>query len=252
MIITLTSDCQQESVYIAIIKGKILNLFPKANIVDISHKVRMYDVGEAEFIIQSAYSAFPKGTIHFVLVNSDAQKDYVLCVSDGHYFIGHYEGIDFTKKDVEEAYLIPNEKTTFVAIDVFINVLDILQNNPKTLNTIGLKITYEKYVFNPIVKENEIIGTVLYIDDYSNLISNITKEIFFKVSNGRKFNIFVNSRYYKINKLLHSYNDVKVGELLALINSFGYLEIAINKGKLASLLNINKDDCQIKIEFYDR
>jgi S-adenosylmethionine hydrolase len=83
-----------------------------------------------------------------------------------------------------------------------------------------------------------------------NAITNVSKELFDKVGQGRKFEIFVQSQHNKVEKIAKSYNDVDPGDLLALFNSAGLLEIAINNGYAAQLLNLNNGS-SVRIKFYE-
>ena len=100
-------------------------------------------------------------------------------------------------------------------------------------------------------ENSRINGSIIYIDSYQNAISNISKELFFRVGKNRRFEIFVQSNYYKISKINNFYNETSVGELLAVFNSLDLLEIAINKGNAAELLALDLNSV-IRIKFYDQ
>jgi hypothetical protein len=93
-----------------------------------------------------------------------------------------------------------------------------------------------------------IIGKVVYIDSFSNAITNITKDLFYRVADNRKFQIFVQSNANKINKISKTYNESPEGELLALFNSLNLLEIAMNGGNAAEILSLNTNST-IRIRF---
>ena len=94
------------------------------------------------------------------------------------------------------------------------------------------------------------MGSVIYIDSYHNVITNISKELFEKERKESKFTIYVDSNHYTIDKINERYNETQIGELLALFNSSGLLEIAINKGQVSTLLNL-KINSHIRIKFHD-
>ena len=102
----------------------------------------------------------------------------------------------------------------------------------------------------PVIDEAIIAGSVIYIDSYNNLITNISKDLFEQVGRRRNFEILVQSNHYKIKKINKSYNETSSGELLALFNSAGLLEIAINKGNIAELLNLGTN-ANIRIKFFE-
>jgi len=104
-----------------------------------------------------------------------------------------------------------------------------------------LRATYDEAV---------IVGSVIYIDSYQNVITNISKELFDKVGRNRRFEILVQSNHYRINKINLTYNETSNGELLAIFNSAQLLEIAINKGNIAELLNLSINS-NVRIKFFD-
>lgn len=83
-----------------------------------------------------------------------------------------------------------------------------------------------------------------------NAISNISKDLFERVSQGRKFEIFVQSQHNRVDRIAKTYNEVDAGELVALFNSAGLLEIAINNGHATELLNLTNNS-SIRIKFYE-
>jgi hypothetical protein len=100
------------------------------------------------------------------------------------------------------------------------------------------------------IENAAITGSVIYIDSYFNAITNVSKDLFEKVGQGRKFEIFVQSQHNRIDRLSKTYNEVDSGELLGLFNSAGLLEIAINNGYAAQLLNLINGS-SIRIKFYE-
>ena len=95
MIITLTTDMGLSDFYVASIKGNILKELPKANIVDISHVIRPFDISHASFVIKNCFRDFPKGTIHIIGINPEPNKmnGHLIVENYGQYFIGSDNGI---------------------------------------------------------------------------------------------------------------------------------------------------------------
>ncbi|MFW6364774.1 MAG: SAM hydrolase/SAM-dependent halogenase family protein, partial [Bacteroidota bacterium] len=93
--ITLTTDWIKDDFYIGALKGKLLSLCKNVNIVDITHKIKPFNLPQAAFIIRNSYSHFPPGTIHLIGVKSVPPKgyDYLLVEKDNQYFIGADNGI---------------------------------------------------------------------------------------------------------------------------------------------------------------
>ncbi len=105
--------------------------------------------------------------------------------------------------------------------------------------------------FLPTIENSVINGCIAYIDSFGNAITNISNEIFETVSKGRRFEILIQSNYNKIKTLNKFYYETPSGELLALFNSTGMLEIAINKGNVSQLLNLSIN-AVVRIKFYDK
>ena len=105
----------------------------------------------------------------------------------------------------------------------------------------------QRITFQPVISPNRIRGAVIYIDQYENVISNISRELFERIGKNREFELYF-KRHDPILKLSRNYFDVAVGETLCLINSAEYLELAINMGKASSMLGLKLEDT-IQIDF---
>jgi S-adenosylmethionine hydrolase len=254
-ILTLTSDWGLKDHYAGAVKGAILSKMPEATIVDISHDIPSFEIEQAAFVIRNSYKNFPKDTVHIIGINteeSDKFSHLVVKVED-QYFIGTDNGIFsliFDKKPDKIIELqIPQDSSffTFSSRDRFVSAAVHLAQGKK-MEELGEKrdSIVEKILLNPVVEKNVIKGHVVYIDSYENIITNIRESLFSEVGKGAKFNIFFRS--YEITKISTSYTDVPIGEILALFDSNGYLEIAMNQGNAAGLLGLNFKD-MIRIEF---
>ena len=104
--------------------------------------------------------------------------------------------------------------------------------------------------FCAVVRDNTIEGIVIHIDSYENLVTNITKEMFERERRGRKFKILIKGSIYTIDKISDTYLDVDKADFVAIFGSHGYLELALNNGKLASLCGIELD-ATIRVVFSD-
>ncbi len=264
-IITLTSDYGNKDYFTAAIKGAILSESPSAQIIDISHQVSPFNIQEAGYILKNAYHHFPKGTIHMIGIDAEATKTklHVACKIDGHHFIGADTGIfslmfPYIKAEQIIALNIAQESDSipFPMKDVFVKAACHL-NRGGTLGIIGRQIEQlrEMKDFQPTLSSDRKIlnGQVIYIDHYGNVISNITEKFFRESVSGKTFEIKL-PRRNNIKSLHNSYTEVVEGEMLALFNSAGHLEIAINKGDAnlangaSGLLGIKVKD-RISIEF---
>ena len=252
-ILTLTTDFGLKDYYAGMLKGSLLSAHQDFNIVDISHNIPNYDIVQAAFVLKNAYPTFPKGTIHLVSVNNfyNNQSAFLVIEQDGHFFIGADNGIFslvFPEK-IEKVVELNYQGTGTGEVNrVFAQAAAALVEGKK-LEEIGrpLDAIMERITFQPVVKSTQIVGSVIHVDNYENVITNITRELFEQVAKGRSFNLYF-KRHDAITQLSWHYFDVPVGETLCLFNSAGYLEIAINLGKASSLLGLNIDDT-VQIEF---
>jgi S-adenosylmethionine hydrolase len=255
-IITLTSDWGLKDHYLAVVKASIYSQLPDINIIDISHLIPKYDIAQASYIIKNSYPYFPKGSIHIIGINTIAsiQTPHIGIYADGHYFIGADNGIFsliFEKMPdtiIELDIIQDSDYFTFSTKDVFVKAACMIAKGGK-LEDLGVARNH-LLIKNPlqsIINDNSIFGNVVYIDEYENIITNISEPDFKKVQKGRSFQIEV--RKNSITKLSKSYHDVPEGELLALFSSNGMLQIALNTTKAKSLLGLNYDDV-ITINFY--
>jgi S-adenosylmethionine hydrolase len=257
-VITLTSDWGTKDHYLASVKGAILKQIPEARIIDISHEVPPHDLTQAAFILKNCYRDFPSGTIHILGISTEESEvnPHTAILADGHYFIGADNGIftlifDEQKPDkiVEITLIQDSEFFTFSSRDRFVKAAALLAGGEDILKLGDLRESLnQKFLFAPVVDNDVIKGMVIYIDNYQNVITNISKEKFKEVGRNRKYTI--SFRGEEIHTINDSYSDVPVGEILALFGCNGHLEIAMNNGTASSLLGLNPND-PVRVEFED-
>lgn len=256
-VITLTTDWNSQDYFIGAFKGRILKRCHDANFVDITHKVSSFNTSQAAFILRNCYYHFPAGTIHIVFVNAETSehKPFLLVKANDHYFIGCDNGIfDLVIHDEPDVIIRINTPEKYLmksysAFEIFSDTACCILEGKEMLN-MGEKVSdyNRKTPLRAVIEEKSIIGSVIYLDSYFNAVTNITKELFERVSQGRKFEIFVQSKHYKITVINDFYRESPVGELLAIFNSVGLLEIAINNGNAARLLNLEINST-VRVEF---
>ena len=254
-IVTLTTDFGNKDYSVAAVKGAILSTFKNPKIIDISHQIEPYNVTQAAYVLKNAYKNFPQGSIHIVGVESERtpENGHIAMYFDGHYFIGADNGI-FTmikgeiKADKIVIINIHNQNAiTFPALDTFIKVAAHLSRNG-SLEVIG-KATNEireLVELKPVVnaKVDQIVGSVIYVDNYGNVITNITRKLFNEVGKSRKYIIF--ARNVKFKKVYETYSDAidftipkekreEDGKKIALFNDAEHLELAIYKSNPLSV-----------------
>ncbi|CAI8173366.1 MAG: SAM-dependent chlorinase/fluorinase [Flavobacteriaceae bacterium] len=273
-IITLTTDFGLKDHFVAAVKGAIYSELEAAKIVDISHLIRPFHIQECAYILKNAYHHFPKGSIHIVGVDAEKtpENDHIVVYVDGHYFICANTGVvhlicaSITPDKVVRISL-PNEvDTAFPTLEIFVKVACHIARGG-SLDVIGKPLSQLKELIDlkPKISEGEknISGAVMYIDNYENVVINIHQSFFHTYQRGRKFTL--SARHKKINQIHRKYSDIirfdlekdnrkSPGELLAIFNEAGYLELAIYKGSnhssggAATLLGLDYLD-HIVIEF---
>ena len=252
-IVTLTTDFGSQDYYVPVLKGAILSRQSILNLVDISHQIKHHDILQAAFVIKNAWSAFPEGTIHVVSVNNyGGERGRFLAFKYGkHYFIGPDNGIFtlvFPNLSPQNIVEIP-----FIGLN-FAHVQEAIANAvghltlAMSLESLGKPAgdILQRITFQPVIAPSQIRGTVIHIDNYDNVISNVTRDLFEKVGRGRPFQLYF-KRHDPIVRLSQHYNDVSLGETLCLFNS-DYLEVAINMGKAAEMFGLKIEDT-IQIDF---
>ena len=245
-IITLTTDIGQQDYLVAAVKGQLYSMSESITIVDVSHQLSSFNYPQAAYFCDSAFRYFPAGTFHVLLVNmfDDKPKQMLLAYHNSQYIACADNGlltmiIDGTPEKVVGLPLPENSRpTTLTCTQVVANAIwQIIAGS--SIDKIGnqkVEIVEKirlKYVTSPTTME----GQILYIDNFENVIVNITKADFEKERNGRDFKI-VFKRDEVIDTISESYADVPQGEKVAFFNSAGYLEIAINKGNAAGLFGL--------------
>lgn len=258
-IVTLTSDWGLGSHYAGAVKGTLLKLIPGVNIVDITHQIPCFNIMHASFVLRNAYPQFPEGSIHLVGINTEGglESPHIAVKHQGHYFIGADNGIfslmfDQNPQEVVEIDILQDsDYFTFSTRDVFARAASMIAAG-KTLSELGPEHPKlnERILFRPVVHPDQVIGKVIFIDEYENVFVNIDQPTFRKASKGRPF--FINFRSFDdgIDRLSQSYADVVEGEKLALFGSTGFLEIAINRGKASGLLGLRLNDA-VSIDFHN-
>lgn len=267
-IITLTTDFGEKDHFVGAVKGAIYNELDSVRIVDISHSISPFHITEAAYIIQNAYHSFPKGTIHIIGIDSEMNPEnkHIAVLLDGHYFVCANNGIismltsEIVPEKIVEINIHDRVETNFPVLDVFVKVACHIARGG-TLEVIGKVITEIKELtgIKPVVnaEKNQIIGNVIYIDNYGNVVCNITRDLFDTIGKGRTFRIMARTAGFSI--VHKNYSDAinfdlppekreEDGKKLALWNSSGYLELAIYKsnpktvGSASSLFGLEYRD----------
>lgn len=254
-IITLTTDFGEKDHSAGATKGAIYSELPDAKIVDISHSIAPFNVPEAAYIIFNAYRNFPKGTIHVIGIDSELNREnkHIAVKLDDHYFICANNGImsmicaEIAPEKIVEINIHDKIESSFAVLDVFVKVACHIARGG-TLEVIGKVIQDIKPIKDivPFVNDDKtrIIGSIIYIDNYGNVVTNIKKKFFESIQKGRRFE--VSARNYKFDTIHRKYSDIinfdvekskrhDEGRKMGVFNSSNYLEIALYKSNSASV-----------------
>lgn len=274
-VVTLITDFGNKDYALAAVKGAIISTVYKPQIIDISHQIEPYKVTQAAYILKNAYKTFPEGSIHIIGVESEKtpENDHLAMFFDGHYFIGADNGIFSMIKGKLKANKIvkinihDQSSIVFPVLDAFIKVAAHLSRSG-TLDVIGKKTDKirELVELRPVINAtgDQVVGSVIYVDNYGNVITNITRKLFNEVRKSRGFIIF--ARNVKFRKVFETYSGAidfnipkgkrnEEGKKIALFNDADHLELAIYKsnpqsvGSASSLFGLEyRDSVTVKFE----
>ncbi len=253
--ITLTTDFGTKDHFVGAVKGSIYNELKEARVVDISHHITPFSITQTAYVLKNAYKNFPKGTIHIIGVDSEISVENrpVAILLDEQYFIGCDNGIlslitnEIKPEKMVEITIPDPEEYQFAILGRFIKVACHIARGG-TLEVIGKHIDEIKEIveIQPYInsERNQILGSVIYIDNFGNVVSNISKSVFSSVGKGREFEIV--ARNYKFTHIYKRYNEVvdytipvdkrqDDGKRLALFNSANFLEIALYRSNLKTV-----------------
>lgn len=252
--ITLTTDFGTKDHFVGAVKGAIYTELADAKIVDITHEISPFNITETAYILKNSYKSFPEGSIHVVGVDSELSADnkHIAMELDNHFFVCPDNGIismiasEIQPKKIVEINIHDRIESSFPVLDVFVQVACFIARGGN-LTVIGKEIfEYKKLIeIQPKVNQTQtqIVGGVLYVDNYGNIITNISKKMFNDVGKGRKFTMTASR--YNFDKIFNKYNEIEGtvlenkrqfdGDRLALFNSAGYLEIAIYRSNLKTV-----------------
>ncbi len=249
-VITLTTDFGHKGPFVATMKGVMLTHLPDARIIDITHETDVHFPAEAGFWLTRSFPYFPKGTTHVAVVDPGVgtERDIIAVVYEGHVFLGPDNGLLATiaERDGAQSYRLdlsdPTKlglgkiSATFHGRDVFAPIAAALAGGRLRPEALGPAVdtVVPSWVEEPQVQRERISGLVVTVDHFGNLISNITEEQVARIADpvvkagGHGFPV------------LRTYGNVSPGDYLALINSYGVLEIARSQQSAADGLGLGR------------
>ena len=257
-VITLLTDFGHRDAFVGTMKGVIAGICPEARIVDLSHEITPQRIEEGAFVLRTAYAYFPAGTVHVAVVDPGVggARRALIVETPGHRFVGPDNGIFAhvyaTESDhrvvsvTESRFMLPEISNTFHGRDVFAPVAAHLAlGTPVT--DFGPEIAdYDAgTVTEPVAHEGGITGRVLHIDRYGNIITDIGEPLFLKTTRDKPFRIRLAA--LALDRVSASYDEAAAGAPLAILDSAGLLEIAVNGGSAAEVLGVTTGD-RVEVE----
>ncbi|WP_224995995.1 S-adenosyl-l-methionine hydroxide adenosyltransferase family protein [Cesiribacter sp. SM1] len=250
-IITFMSDFGTTDHYVAAVKARMMAIRTDQMIVDISHHIEHFNIAHGSFVLGNVFREFPEGSVHLVAVHATGNlgEPYIAIKMEGHYFVGTDNGLLglISEKEPDEIVILGHTEeekqlarnTTFPARDILAPAAALLaQGTP--LSSLGEPTQYFNRMIprKPRLSKQLIAGHIIHIDHYGNLVTNIVQHEFEQLVTD-KFRIKLGRE--QINKIHKTYNLVDAGELFAVFNSIGLLEIGVHSGHAAELLGMEYD-----------
>jgi S-adenosylmethionine hydrolase len=243
-VITITTDFGHKGPFAAVMKGVILGRFPDAKIVDLAHDIPAQWPPEAGFWVSRSYQWFPKGTVHLAIVDPGVgtERDILLAECDGHVFMApdngllaqlfdscaepHVYKLDTSKLDLLD---LPRPSATFHGRDIFAPIAAELAAGRITVQHMGMKTNEwtPGWLDEPDFTKEKITGVIVTMDTFGNLISNIDASLIQGFGEP-----VANIAGHQI-AMRTTYGRARPGDYLALVNSFGVIEIAKSEGSAA-------------------
>lgn len=237
-IVTLLTDFGLVDPFVGLLHGVVLSRFPAAKIVDLCHGVAAQDVRQAAFYLEKSYRWFAPGTVHVAVVDPGVGTDRAALAMEagGHRFVAPDNGLlgpiaalaDAHAHRIDlEALGLPEPSRTFHGRDVFAPVAALLAADRKQVSDLGPLVT-------PRRLEPTAGHTIVCVDRFGNLITDIPADELERFE--RPLVELEDARV----PLGGTYGEVPRGELVALVSSYGTLEIAVREGNAAAVLGVEK------------
>lgn len=249
-VVTLSTDIGQSDYVVGAIKGQLIKAVPAVTIIDITHQLIANNYLHAAYVCTNAFAFYPASTFHFVIINlfektpdhlliTHYKEQFIICPDNGILTM-------ITGEKPAEVLSIKITKSNAAGVlnftAAFAETLASLEKGVSLLE-LGEMVTAieEKYPFRSTTGPDWIDSQIIFIDQFENVVINLTKDEFEEKRKGRNFRIVLPARNDDgIVHISENYASVEQGERLAWFNSAGYLELAINKGNLAGLFGLKR------------
>ena len=244
-LITLTTDFGLKDPYVAEMKGTILSICPEVSIVDITHEIAKFNIRMGAYVLASAASYFPKGTIHVAVVDPGVGtlRRPILIQTQSGFFVGpdngllilaaENQGITCIQEITNPDFMLPRVSSTFHGRDLFAPVAAHLAKSvPASEFGPQIRDAMKPDFTKVAVRKNVLVGEVLHVDDFGNIITNISEKEAVLLGSVGAISVELSGQRLSL-KFCKAYGEVKPKEPLILLGSRNYLEIAVNQGNAA-------------------
>jgi S-adenosylmethionine hydrolase len=256
-VVTLLSDFGMKDPYVAEMKAVIMKICPKASIVDLSHEIEKFNILMGAFVLASASPYFPKGTIHVGVVDPGVgtKRRPILVETRHSFYVGPDNGLIMLaakKQGINHAYYITNPhymlshiSKTFHGRDIFASAAAhlALGSNPADFGPEIHDYAIPKFS-EPQLSENGLRGEVIHIDDFGNVILNVSAEDWAKarIKIGSTLKLRFENKKAIILKFCSTYGEAQLGKPLVLIGSHNFLEISVNQANASKKFRTKAGD----------
>jgi len=243
-IVTLTTDYGTSDYYVAVLKAVILGIVPDARLVDITHDIAPQNVTQGAFVLWQAWSWFPAGTVHLVVVDPGVgtERQIIAGKYDGRYVVAPDNGlVTFVHRDrrIETVHVVEDRRyflsqlsSTFHGRDIMAPVAARLASGVsiRLLGRVCEALALLPVPHRAAATGAALEGTVLYADRFGTLVTNIHAD---QMASGqgpaKPWTVSVGDQV--IGPVQSTFASVPVGESVALFGGGGLLEIAVNQGR---------------------
>lgn len=248
-VVTLTTDFGLKDPFVGVMKGRLVASFPAVRIIDLTHEIPAHWPAEAGFWLARSFRYFPRGTVHVAVVDPGvgSAREIAAVENDGHLFLAPDNGLLAPVLDagtqVQARHVAPDAlarlgihgpSATFHGRDIFAPLAAALAEGRLTPADLGPEVNdlVPGWIDEPVVAAGQVSGTVVTIDHFGNLITNIERQHLQGLAHPV---VRVGGREFTLRR---TYSDVRPGDYLALVNSFEVLEIACAERSAADGLGL--------------